>query len=79
MLKQTTKILIEGESTIDNVIAARFVAMIDIDDAKNMSLTARHMNKDLCRQHRDTIRADQSAFEDYAYSIQDKVLASINS
>lgn len=79
MLNKTTKILIEGQSTIDNKVAARFMAMIDIDNPKDMSLTSRYINKDLCRQYRDTIRADQNAFEDHAYSVQDKVLASINS
>lgn len=79
MLKKTTKILIEGDSVINDKVAAKFVAMVDTNDPKNMSLTTRHIDKEICRQNRDAVREDQSAFEDHVYSIQEQVLATTGS
>lgn len=75
MLKQTTKILIEGDSVINDKVAARFSAVIDTVDPKNMGISMRQIDKDICREYRAEVRADQDAFEDHAYSVQEKVLA----
>ena len=75
MLKHSSKIMIDGESVIDDIKVARFLAVIDIDDPKNMSLSTRYINPELGKAYRDTVRADENAFEDYAYALQDKVLA----
>ena len=75
MLKKTTRIIIEGDSIINDKIAARFSAVIDTDDPKNMGISMRQIDKDICRENRTEVRADQDAFEDHAYSVQEKVLA----
>lgn len=75
MLNKTSKILIEGDCVVDESIIARFVAKIDIADPTNINFATIKINKELCKEHRDVLRADQANFEDYAYSIQDKYTA----
>lgn len=75
--KKTTKMVIEGNSVIDGVTVARFFSIIDLANPKNISLSTRQIDKDACKEHRDTVRADEAEFEDYAYSMQDKILAAI--
>ncbi len=75
----TTKksISVTGTSTIDNIIAARFTASIDSSDPSNMSVTAVQVNKTTYKANRTQCRADQAEFEDYAYSLQDELLAEL--
>ena len=71
----TTKITIEAKSKTDEVELMGFRAIIDIEDPENMSFYDWTINKDACKEYRSIVRADQAAFEDYAYEMQDKIIA----
>ena len=74
-VKNSERIVIEGDSVIDEKLAARFYATIDLTDPKKIVLNTRHINTELCKERRAEVRADEVEFEDYAYSVQDNVLA----
>lgn len=73
--KTSERIVIEGDSVLDGMLAARFYATIDLADPKKITLNTRHINVELCKERRDEVRADEVEFEDYAYALHDKVLA----
>lgn len=75
MLKTTKKITINGKSIIDNVDVCGYQAQIDESDPTNMSLSDWQINKQLYKANRVDCRADLAEFEDYAYTIQDKLIA----
>lgn len=75
MLKTTQKITIEGKSVIADTVVTNFVASINSDDPTQLSIASAHPNKLAYKEHRVEARADEAAFEDYVYSIQDKMLA----
>ena len=64
------KITIVADSNVDDVKIATFGAVLDINNME-LSMTGRYIDKDACKSYRDIVRADQAAFEDYAYSLQD--------
>ena len=70
-----TKITIEAKSTAGEVELMGFRAIIDVNDPENMTLHDWPINKDACKEYRANVRADKAAFEDYAYEIQDKIIA----
>lgn len=76
--KTSERIVIEGDSVLDGMLAARFYATIDLVDPKKITLNTRHINTELCKERRDEVRADEVAFEDYAYSMQDNVIANVS-
>ena len=71
----TTKVTIETKSKVDNVELMGFRAIIDIDDPENMNIYDWTIDKDACKEHRAIVRADKAAFEDYAYEVQDRIIA----
>jgi hypothetical protein len=77
MLKKNfEKIVIEGSSILDGErLVARFFANIDLADPKNIVLSTHQLDKELCKERRSEVRADEVEFEDYAYALQDKVIA----
>lgn len=75
MLKTTKKITINGKSIIDNVEVCGYQAQIDESDPTNMSLSDWQINKELYKANRVECRADLAEFEDYAYTIQDELIA----
>lgn len=79
MLKTTQKISITGESivTVDdkNVSAAGFSATIDSNNPEEITLSVWQNDKQAYNANRATVRADQRAFEDFAYAKQDELLA----
>lgn len=79
MLKKSLKVTLEGECLIDNSRIARFLAVIDAENPSDIILSTRQIDKAACKEHRDDLRVDEAAFEDYAYSIQDKMLADMAS
>ena len=68
------KVLIESKCTVDGKEIAGFRAMFNTDAPEEMSLLPYQIDKVACKEHRDTVRTDQAAFEDYAYSIQDNFM-----
>lgn len=77
MLKMKERITITGESVIDDVAVEGYQAQIDSTNPEDMSLTSWQNNKELYKANRTTCRADEAAFEDYAYSRQDELIASM--
>ena len=75
MLKTVKKVTVEGASVIDNVTVSKFIAAIDSEDPNQMTLSSVQLNKDMYKENRETVRADEAKFEDYAFSIQDSMLA----
>lgn len=65
-----TRITIVADTVIDEVKIASFGAILNAE-TNDLSLTARHIDKEACKIHKDVVRADQAAFEDYAYELQD--------
>ena len=59
---------------IDGAEAAGFQAQIDSDKPENMTLSNWQTDTQLYKENRDVCRADQAAFEDYAYSVQDQLI-----
>lgn len=77
MLKTTKKITINGKSIIDNVEVCGYQAQIDESNPTNMSLSDWQINKELYKANRVDCRADLAEFEDYAYTIQDELIAAL--
>lgn len=78
MLKTTKKITIDGFSMIDGVKVAGFKAEIDSVNPENILLTSWQMDKNAYKENRVAARADEAEFEDYAYSIQDSMIAELD-
>lgn len=71
----TSKILIESKCVVDGKEIMGFRAMFNMNAPEEMSLLPYQIDKTACKEHRDIVRADQAAFEDYAYSIQEMMAA----
>ena len=67
-----TRLTIVGDSVVNDVRIATFGAVINLEDME-LSLTSRHIEKELCKSNRDVVRKDQADFEDYAYDLQDRL------
>lgn len=78
MLKHSIRVFIEGKSTIDGVDVASFSASISSNNLNNIVFSTRQLDQSVCKEHRVEVRADEAAFSDYAYSIQDKMIAEFN-
>lgn len=79
MLKKTEKLSITGESIVTDaegkqVSAAGFSATIDSVNPEEITLSVWQNDKPAFNNNRSTVRADQRAFEDYAYAKQDELL-----
>lgn len=66
------KLTISAKSVIDDVEIATFGAVLSIED-NDLSLYSRPIDKDACKEHREIVRVDQAAFEDFAYGVQDQL------
>lgn len=64
------RITIAADTVVDEVRIANYGAILDVD-TNDLTLYTRYIDKEACKTHKDLIRADQVAFEDYAYSLQD--------
>lgn len=66
------KISIIAESNVDGVKIASFSASLDVKTAE-LRLGTNYIDREACKNNRDTVRYDQKKFEDFAYSLQDSV------
>ena len=78
MLVTAKKVTIEGKSIIDGVHVANFVAAINSANPEEMTLSTVRVNKAAYKEHRINVRLDEAEFEDYAYSVQDAMLADLH-
>ena len=67
-----TRLTIVGDSVVNDLRIATFGAVLNLEDME-LSLTSRHIDKELCKSNRDVVRKDQADFEDYAYDLQDRL------
>lgn len=67
-----TRLTIVADSVVNDVRIATFGAVLNLEDME-LSLTSRHIDKELCKSNRDVVRKDQADFEDYAYDLQDRL------
>lgn len=64
------RITIVADSFVDGDRIATFGAVLDTNNME-LSMTGRYIDKESCKVFKDIVRADQAAFEDYAYELQD--------
>lgn len=67
-----TRLTIVADSVVNDVRIATFGAVLNLEDME-LSLTSRHVDKELCKSNRDVVRKDQADFEDYVYDLQDRL------
>ena len=67
-----TRLTIVADSVVNDIRIATFGAVLNLEDME-LSLTSRHIDKELCKINRDVVRKDQADFEDYAYDLQDRL------
>ena len=67
-----TRLTIVADSVVNDARIATFGAVLNLEDME-LSLTSRHIEKELCKSNRDVVRKDQADFEDYAYDLQDRL------
>ena len=67
-----TRLTIVADSVVNDARIATFGAVLNLEDME-LSLTSRHIDKELCKSNRDVVRKDQADFEDYAYDLQDRL------
>ena len=70
----TKKITIVADTIIDEAKVATYGAILDVATGE-LALTARNIDNDAAKTHKDIVRADRAEFEDFAYMIQDLVKA----
>lgn len=75
MLTIKKEITLTGTSKINGVTAAGYQAKIDSDNPENMNISVWQSDKELYKKNRSVCRADQAAFEDTAYILQEKLIA----
>lgn len=76
MLEKVTKINIEGKCKVNDKDVKGFRAVVDLDSPdKKLSFHHWDIDKEAIKEHRKTVRNDQAEFEDYAYDLQEKVIA----
>lgn len=71
MLKGRT-ITFAAKTVVDEVEIANYGAKLDLD-TKDIVFWGRQVDKEACKEHRETVRADQAAFEDFVYGLQDQL------
>lgn len=69
------RLTIVAETVVDDVKIASYGAILDLD-GMDLSLTNRYIDKEACKIHKDIVREDNRVFEDFAYMIQDQLMAS---
>lgn len=69
------RLTIVAETFVDDVKIASYGAILDLDDM-DLSFTNQYIDKGACKVHKDIIREDNRAFEDFAYMVQDQLMAS---
>ena len=75
MLQVNERIVLNGESIIDGIGVANFQAEIDTANCENVWFNYSQSNAELYKINREQARADQAAFEDMVYALQEKMIA----
>lgn len=75
MLTDAKRITIEAKSIVDGAEIKGFRAIFDSKNPENLAFHHWQINNEACKEHRKTVRADQAEFEDYAYQVQEDLIA----
>ena len=75
MLNTTKTVTLNGNSTIDGIMAEGYTASIDSANPENMSMSSWIADQKLYKAHRSDCRVDKAAFEDAAFALQDEMIA----
>jgi hypothetical protein len=75
MLEVNKEIKLKGVSKIGDISAKAFEATINTITPKSMVFNHYIMNYDVYKPNRAAVTADQSAFEDSAYALQEQLIA----
>ena len=70
------KITIVAETNVEGEKIASYGAILDVNTLE-LSMSARYIDKEACKVHRDTIREDLKEFEDYVYNLQDMLKGTV--
>lgn len=76
-LVKKEKVTITGKSIIDGKEVCGYQAQIDSENPADIALTDWQVDKEMYKANRSACRADQAEFEDYAYTVQDEMLAKV--
>lgn len=68
------RITIIADTSIDDVKIATYGAIINMTTGE-LTLTNRNIDEHACKVYKDIVRADRAEFEDFAYSLQDTLMA----
>lgn len=71
------RITIVADTVVDDVKIASYGAILDTATGR-LSLTNRNIEDEACKTFKDTVRADRIEFEDFAYALQDTVMAMVD-
>ena len=74
-LNVTKTVTLNGNSTIDGVVAQGYEAQIDSENPENMSLSNWISDQKTYKERRSDCRKDAAEFEDRAYALQDEMIA----
>lgn len=66
------RLTFNAKTFVDDVEVANLGAVLDVPTGE-ASFFSRQIDKQACKDNRDIVRADQAEFEDFVYSIADKV------
>lgn len=75
MLNMTQTITLNGNSTIDGVVAEGYTATINSDNPADMTISRWQADKEVYKANRTQCRKDSADFEDAAYALQDELIA----
>ena len=75
MLEKTTKMVIEGKCKVEGKEIKGFRAIIDFDNNYEMAMHPYPIDAEGCKVHRKEARKAEAEFEDYAYQIQEDLIA----
>ena len=68
------KITITAKTVLEETEIANYGAIVNVEK-NEVSFYTRFVDKAACKDNRELVRKDQAEFEDFAYSIQDKMKA----
>ena len=68
------EIKIESKSVVDGKEIMGFRAIFKPDESESVRFLPYQIDAEACKEHRNIVREDQAAFEDYAYKIQEDMM-----
>lgn len=75
MLEKTTKMVIEGKCKVEGNDIKGFRAIIEFDDDYKMIMHPYVIDAEGCKTFRKEVRKAEAEFEDYAYQVQEELMA----